>query len=186
MSLTWNDVKSELEKCPNPKSVLLGNGFTIAFIDDKNFNQKKIIDKVHKYFKNRKSTRKITNIEDYISEVEKQFIEQLHKILPEEKINKLLGDNAVTPFLNLFDNFYTLNYDHVLYYLLMGMLDSKYTTDGFLPNRYRDGTLTWDKEYAQCVYYLHGAFHIKMSDNGRVEKITSNEKLNLFKNIREE
>lgn len=51
MSLTWNDVKSELEKCPNPKSVLLGNGFTIACIDDKNFNQKKIIDKVHKYFK---------------------------------------------------------------------------------------------------------------------------------------
>ena len=184
MELNWDDVKEELEKCSCSKSVLLGNGFSIACINDKNFKKKKIIDKVHKYFKNRKSTRKITNIEDYVSEVEKEFIKQLYEILPEEKINKLLGTNLVTPFLDKFDSFYTLNYDHVLYYLLMGMLDSKYTTDGFWgecsqPKR-------WDSKNKQCVYYLHGAFHLKISDDRIVEKITSDQNLNLFKKIREE
>ena len=184
MELSWDDVKEELEKCSCSKSVLLGNGFSIACINDNNFNQENIINTVRNTFKNRKAIKGITNIEDYISEVEKQFIKQLYEILPEEKIKKLLGTNSVTPFLDKFDSFYTLNYDHVLYYLLMGMLDSKYTTDGFWgecsqPKR-------WDSKNKQCVYYLHGAFHLKISDDRIVEKITSDQNLNLFKKIREE
>ena len=43
MELNWDDVKEELEKCSCSKSVLLGNGFSIACVNDKNFNQEKIM-----------------------------------------------------------------------------------------------------------------------------------------------
>lgn len=182
----WKDVKNDLENTNEEKSLLLGNGFTIACVNDEEFNQKVLIDKVHKYFKKRDATKDITNIEDYIFEIEKQFIKQLYNSLPEEKINTLLENKIVTPFLCMFDNFYTLNYDHVLYFLLMGLLNNttKRTTDGFLGNK--DEPKIWDKQNSQCVYYLHGAFHIKISSTGSVEKIVRKDNLNLFKTIKEE
>lgn len=184
MEFNWDNVKEELEKYSCSKSVLLGNGFSIACINDNNFNQENIINTVRNTFKNRKAIKGITNIEDYISEVEKQFIKQLYEILPEEKIKKLLGTNSVTPFLDKFDSFYTLNYDHVLYYLLIGMLKSKHITDGF--GGKDSNARIWNSKNDQCVYYLHGAFHLKISDNGRVEKITRNKKSKFFEKIREE
>lgn len=58
MGKIWENVKIELDKTNLNKSILLGNGFTTACANNKKFNSKKIIDMVHKYFKNRKTTKK--------------------------------------------------------------------------------------------------------------------------------
>lgn len=187
MLKTWEDVKRDLDlvKENKNKSILLGNGFTTACINNKKFNSKKIIDMVHNYFKNRKTTKKITNIEDYIYEVEKQFIKQIYNLLPDDKIRNLPNLNNIISFLSEFDEFYTLNYDHILYCLLMEIKNYKITTDGFLPNN-NGSLLIWCENNPQCVHYLHGAFHIKTTPDNKICKITRTEDNNLIQQIRKE
>ena len=132
MKRDWNNIKKQLLDTNYNKSVLLGNGFTIACGNNNILNSEKIIDNVHKYFRNRATTKKIASIEAYIYEVEKQFIKQIYNILPIDKIKKLPNLENIIEFLNFFDKFYTLNYDHVLYCLLMILHDrGKEIDDGF-------------------------------------------------------
>ena len=57
MKCEWNEVKKKLLQNKSNKSVLLGNGFTIACANNNTLSSKKIIDNVHKYFKNRTTTK---------------------------------------------------------------------------------------------------------------------------------
>lgn len=105
--------------------------------------------------------------------------------MPDAKIKKLPNLDKIISFLLEFKEFYTLNYDHFLYCLLMEMKNTKETTDGFLPDNDKN-LLIWDKNNLQCVYYLHGAFHIKTTTDNKICKIKRTEKNNLSKEIRKE
>lgn len=184
MKCEWDEIKKKLLQDKSNKSVLLGNGFTIACANNNKLSSKKIIDNVHKYFKNRTTTKNITNVEDYIYEVEKQFIKQIYNLLPIEKIEKIQNLDNIIEFLKIFDNFYTLNYDHVLYQLLMILRDrGKHTNDGFGK---QDNQLIWSNDKPQSVYYLHGAFHFIVKNDNQVKKVERSIGTNLFTKIKKE
>lgn len=186
MKRDWNNIKKQLLDTNYNKSVLLGNGFTIACGNNNILNSEKIIDNVHKYFRNRATTKKIASIEAYIYEVEKQFIKQIYNILPIDKIKKLPNLENIIEFLNFFDKFYTLNYDHVLYCLLMILHDrGKEIDDGF--RKQKNEQLIWNNNVEQqCVYYLHGAFHFVSNSDNRIRKIKSSVGTKLFAQIKKE
>lgn len=56
MKYEWSEIKDKLSQHNGYVSVLLGNGFTIACANNNKLSSKKIIDNVHKYFKNRTTT----------------------------------------------------------------------------------------------------------------------------------
>ncbi len=186
--MNFKDVQQDInEKYNNcDKNLLLANGFTLACSNSNNLSSKNIIDKVHKYFKNRKSTRNINNVEDYIYEVEKQVVKQIYNSLPVDKIEQLKNKDKIIDFLNYFKNYYTLNYDHILYKLLL-MLNDTYSTesqstDGF---KHVDKKLIWDNKNKQNTYYLHGAFHFLKQDTC-IHKVKRNNNKNLYESINKE
>jgi Domain of unknown function (DUF4917) len=95
-----------------------------------------------------------------------------HPDMPSELSTEEL--NSAATFTGLFDHLYTLNYDLLLYWVVMHALNSgQIYDDGFRNN---DGTdfIVWDP-YAtfrnQNVFYLHGALHLY--DHGTMlEKFT--------------
>lgn len=167
----WNDIKSEI-LTSKQKSILLGNGFTIACIGKENFNQKKIINNVHKFFKNRNNIKNITNIEDYIYKIETKFIETLYELLPDNKISNLTNGNTVfSEFLKNFENYFTLNYDPILYYLsirLNKLPNKNFSNDGFRSSK---KGFYWYESKMQNLFYLHGAFHLIKNVDGKIKKI---------------
>ena len=174
--ITWKEVKDKIIECRSKKNVLLGNGFTIECINDENFTQEKLIDKLHDNLHNKNKLEGITNIEDYIHKVETQFISVLFDLLPEDKINKLANiQGLITDFLLNFNNFYTLNYDQVLYFLLMNLKDKeKSINDGF--GGIEEPRYWKSSNSKQNLFYLHGAFHLVRDDNKCIKKIVKSNK----------
>lgn len=186
--MNFEDIRQEIDGVYNncDKNLLLANGFTIACANNNGLSSKNIIDKVHKYFKNRKSTRKIKNVEEYIYEVENQVIKQIYSSLPIDKIEQLENKDKIIDFLDYFEEYYTLNYDHILYKLLL-MLNDKYlpnykSADGFKPN---SGQLLWNENNLQNTYYLHGAFHL-IKNGDCIKKVSSDRVNNLYRAINNE
>lgn len=71
-------------------------------------------------------------------------------------------------FLRRFDRILTLNYDLLLYWVLMkelndeSMRDSQkiISDDGFRHGEEGDDYVVWDGDHNQNIYYLHGALHL--------------------------
>jgi len=184
----WNDIKDEVFGNHGKKSVLLGNGFSLACIDDDTITTETLIKKVQASLNNEIS---ITNIEDYIHKVETQFITELYDLLPEEKINKFAyTENPIMDFLSKFDNYYTINYDTILYCLLMKIKKKKKKenkkekiNDGFVK---KNNQFYWQKQKnKQNTFYLHGAFHFVRETPQNIRKIVRGDK-NLLQTIEDE
>jgi hypothetical protein len=88
---------------------------------------------------------------------------------------------SVRRFLQPFERIYTVSYDLLLYWALMqeipdGALvhEGRSHDDGFRDSRVDgDTTVLWDlyDPFAQCVFYLHGALHLYLGDDG-LRKLT--------------
>lgn len=83
-------------------------------------------------------------------------------------------------FLRKFENYYTTNYDYLLYWALMqdsqGAHDPDFVhKDGFYSRNSDDPYVVWDRLHhsGENIFYLHGALHFfKDSKDGSIRKIT--------------
>lgn len=83
-------------------------------------------------------------------------------------------------FLRKFENYYTTNYDYLLYWALMhdsqGADDPDFVhKDGFYSRNNDDPYVVWDRLHhsGENIFYLHGALHFfKDSRDGSIRKIT--------------
>jgi hypothetical protein len=72
-----------------------------------------------------------------------------------------------TAFLGNFETIFTLNYDLLLYWV---MLKSRTHADGFGLGNAIDGFRTFNDGATCSIYYIHGALHLFLSDRGEVKK----------------
>lgn len=143
--LSWDYVKEEIKSAKH-KNLLIGNGFSVDF-NAKSFNQKSIIKEIEVL----KDKDEIIDIERCIEEtqnlvkkgtpytVSKEIIDgwikrELHAEFIEKLFNKMpptvkaKKDYDVEQaknykdFLSLFDNYFSLNYDPLLYWLCLGFM----------------------------------------------------------------
>ncbi|PWL73821.1 hypothetical protein DBY21_10170 [Candidatus Gastranaerophilales bacterium] len=150
--MTWNEVEKQLEgEC----TVLLGNGFSRSYCNS-SFNQKEILanmpslqglmnvtdiekcinetqQKVQELYPNTTVPKKI--IDKWIkNQLHKEFITVLYDKMP-KSLNAIedYTDEKLIPyrkFFNNFDSIYTLNYDPLLYWMLMRFL--KYGDENYI------------------------------------------------------
>lgn len=199
MSDLWN-FDDLIQRCDNcDKNLLLGNGFSIAYDEDK-FSYKNLFDKsqipentknVFKKFQTYDFELIIKKLED-AANLLKAYNKRL--VLPqklkdeaanlrEELIYCILDTHPKSQndiektkifntlkFLSNFHNIFTVNYDCLLYWVLLNKKDYEKLynknannifdmKDGFSKN---SGKLIWGTEKAknQNVFYLHGALHL--------------------------
>ncbi|OGS24826.1 MAG: hypothetical protein A2314_02080 [Elusimicrobia bacterium RIFOXYB2_FULL_50_12] len=113
------------------------------------------------YTSSRKMAKQITNDAGKLKKALIDLLSAKHPANPSE----IAGNQykACTQFLGNFERIYTLNYDLLLYWVVMKALENKEVKydDGF---RYGDGQdyVVWHPEEAksQNIYYLHGALHL--------------------------
>jgi hypothetical protein len=83
--------------------------------------------------------------------------------------------NSCKNFLRNFKNFYTLNYDLLLYWTFMHYQDGQLTSDdGFrTPDTGNSDFVSWDIEKTdwQNLFYLHGALHV-FDSGSELQKFT--------------
>ena len=187
------------------RNILLGNGFSMAF-DEERFNYSSLLDSpsIPFYIKRIFKTFNTYDFEVIIKKLEssaqllKAYDRRLTTIdrlyqeainLREELINRILeihpsSQNDIEKdrmfktlvFLSNFHKIFTLNYDCLLYWVLLNREDflKKYSNieifkmdDGFRPY-YNE--LAWKQKEKQNVFYLHGALHIYKKDYGLICK----------------
>ncbi len=88
--------------------------------------------------------------------------------------------NWVIYFISRFNNIFTLNYDHLLYWAIMDINDSY--NDGFSYNSPYDNIWTnrWDN---QNIFYLHGANFLFADNNNNTFKVKATRKHSLQERI---
>lgn len=212
---TFSQVLEECKKNGFKKNLLVGNGFSIAynkeiFSYDKLFEYSDMSENVkgvfkefntydfeiiikkfteaHRLFKKYKPDNKIA--EELLLEAN-NIKEKLVNSISEKHPNSQseISENKIFNtliFLSNFDNIFSLNYDLLLYWVLMNKNDLKQKypqiknvykiNDGF----HGSTSLTWgyNKE-EQNVFYLHGALHL-VEGYINVVKIKNNEIDNLI------
>ena len=204
-------------------NVLLANGFSIAccqdiFMYDKLFDTADFSKEINNVFcefgtfdfekiiKKLNDTSKIVNIYNPESAIVQQLELDANKI-KDELVNAISKKHPIHQhiipdykfcsayrFLSNFEKIFTLNYDMLLYWVLMykersnEILDylkiaNINNRDGFgrLPD---DEDFTWYKTKKQNIFYLHGALHIFDNDYDIVKAETSSEE-NLMDIIKE-
>ena len=201
--LTFEKAIQECNGCE--KNLLLGNGFSRAF-DENSFNYSNLLDSLNisYYIKRIFKTCKTSDFEVIIKKLESsaQLLKAYdHRLttsdrlygeankLRDELINRILeihpsSQNDIEKdrmfntliFLSNFNKIFTLNYDCLLYWVLLNREDflKRYPNreifemdDGFRPY-YNE--LAWKEKEKQNVFYLHGALHIYKWDYGLVFK----------------
>lgn len=88
-------------------------------------------------------------------------------VIPEKKYK------SCRQFLNHFNRKYTLNYDLLLYWVLMHNSEtiSVDANDGFYSEDEDDDYVVWDDGKTAKVWFLHGALHL-FDDGASIKKIT--------------
>ncbi len=191
------------------RNILLGNGFSMAF-DEKRFDYSSLLDSpnIPFYIKRVFHTFHTSDFEVIIKKFESsaQLLNAYdHRLttsgrlyqeainLRDELINRILeihpsSQNDIEKdrmfntlfFLSNFHKIFTLNYDCLLYWVLLNREDflKKYPNieifkmdDGF---REYNNEIVWkqkqNQKQKQNVFYLHGALHIYKKDNGLICK----------------
>lgn len=170
--------------------LLLGNGFSIDF--DPKFSQKKIIQSTQDQYplEDKEIYTDNENFEagvQQISELKnlppekkqeslKKFIEELSHIHPKDPdCITPIQFNQCAKFLSNFQSIYTLNYDLLLYWVIMRKKLTDKFKDGFCKNRVpiTGDFLTWYpyKEGKTNLRYLHGSLHLYLEPkNNRIAK----------------
>lgn len=205
------------------KNVLLGNGFSIACCPEiftydslfKSSNFSECIKKVFQEFKTNDFEKIIKKLNEtlkicQIYNVKQSSIKQIY--FDSEKIKKELVDVisnkhpehqhriknykycSAFKFISNFNNIFTLNYDMLLYWILMFKerdakileqlnITLKDYADGF-GRRYKNAPLNWYKNSLQNVFYLHGALHL-FDDNLDIIKAETTDEFNLMESIKD-
>lgn len=170
--------------------LLLGNGFSIDF--DPKFSQKKIIQSAQAQYplENEEIYTDNENFEEAVQkfnehkglppekkqESSKNFIEVLSRIHPNDPdcIRPIQFDQCAK-FLSNFQSIYTLNYDLLLYWVIMKEKLNDEFKDGFCKSYLKkENYLTWyrDKEGRTNLRYLHGGLHLYQEPkNNRIAKL---------------
>ncbi len=86
--------------------------------------------------------------------------------------NKITDNNESGYCANLikeFDNLFTLNYDILLYWVILKENLESVFKDGFGKPNFPDGPLVWMGRESQNVFYSHGALHLEERHYSNVE-----------------
>ncbi len=102
----------------------------------------------------------VEKIENHISIIKQEFINSIIQIHPKKntEIAPEIYESFVT-FLSVYENIFTLNYDLLLYWVIMSDINGENKfgfSDGFAYENYAE----YFKE--RRVYYIHGALHLYM------------------------
>lgn len=195
------------EKSGGKNHLLLGNGFSISLFPEifnyKKLSDEIKSEKIQNIFKNfdtndfeyvlRKLTEALEVIKFYkqSQELAKEIesdIENLKKFLINAISNchpknpRSISEEQYFSCNNFLRNFsggkiYTLNYDLILYWVLMHFLDDEENRlvcdDGFRPLEGNEDVISWEigREHDQNINYIHGALHI-FSKNDEITKYT--------------
>ena len=145
--MTWTEVQQEIKDVEN-KNLLLGNGFSISYKAD-DFNQKSIIKEIdflanstdvfdieeciaktqELVSEGTTSTVPRATINQWIkSAIHKAFIEKLfEKMPPTVRAKNDYNEKTLVPYKNFlaeFNEFYTLNYDPLLYWMSLHFINN--------------------------------------------------------------
>lgn len=202
-----------IEKCGDcSKSLLLGNGFSIScnriFQYENLFNEsnlpnniKKLFnggsdyEKVIEYLNKRKEMHQANDeyefvqmFEDWIYNIKWDLISTITEIHSRVKTNKKNRHNTFL-FLSNFSNIFTLNYDLLLYWVVVYAVKLKeknlqtykeciknkrfYPSDGFVRVDNDEDCIWYQYNYKQNIFYLHGGLHL-FYDNVNIFKLTYN------------
>lgn len=199
MTGLWNfyDLIEECRDCS--KSLLLGNGFSIScnriFQYEDLFNESKLpnniknlfngssdYEKVIEYLNKRKEMHQANDeyefvqiIEDWIYKIKWDLISTITEIHSRVKPNKKDMHNTFL-FLSNFSNIFTLNYDLLLYWVVVYAIKLKeknlqtykeciknkrfYPSDGFNRCDGEEDCIWVPYRWEQNIYYLHGGLHL--------------------------
>lgn len=187
-----------------PRNVLLGNGFSREY-DDAAFNYKHLLEDsklpqklkfLFEIFKTEDYERVIKNLEtleqifnnkgnivnelrcieelikrDLVRTITNKHPNSQYEIEPERKV-------ATLNFLSLFTNIFTVNYDLLLYWLVIFNIkdNNKFwgdMNDGFSWNSPKD--CIWKLKVIPNVFYLHGGLHLFHNERDTFKIIYDNE-----------
>ncbi len=202
--LEFEDVISETKDYD--RNILLGNGFSMAFDEKRfdyssllEYSQRipSCVKRIFNTFntsdfeviiKKLESSAQLLKAYDRRLTTSSRLYQEANN-LRDELINRILeihpsSQNDIEKdrifntlfFLSNFNKIFTLNYDCLLYWVLLNREDflKKYPNieifkmdDGFRPY-YNE--LAWKQKETQNVFYLHGALHIYKNDNGLICK----------------
>lgn len=175
------------------KSVLLGNGFSIAQ-GGNSFNYSSLLEKsglsdnhpIRNVFKvldtfdfeevmaalNHASKildaygdkQKSDEFAAHASELRDALIRAVHEVHPGVQFDIPAAQiDCCANFLEHFEAIYTTNYDLLLYWVIVNKLKQKFA-DGFGLGEPHDGFKTFDPAGYCATYYLHGALHLFLSE----------------------
>jgi len=217
---TFNECLEIASKSKGNNHLLLGNGFSISLFPEI-FNYKKLADeikseKIKNIFKSfdtndfeyvlrkltdalevtklyKESTKLTKEIEEDVENLKKILIDAISKCHPLNP--KAISEEQYFSCRNFLNNFsgkiYTLNYDLILYWVLMHFLDDKENRlpcdDGFRTSEKNEDVISWEigREHDQNINYLHGALHI-FSKNDEITKYTwQNKDKTIIEQVRE-
>lgn len=183
----------------NTRSVLLGNGFSIAQAgaqfsygslldyselphDDpirqvfnvlETFNFERVMEALEDasqieaaYGDNDRAKR----FRDDAARVREALITAVHTVHPGVRFDIPQAQrDACAAFLKRFEAIFTLNYDLLLYWVILHGASDKFS-DGFGLGDKVDGFRTFDLGARCCTYYLHGALHLFLSPELETQK----------------
>jgi hypothetical protein len=217
---TFSECLEIAEKSSGKNHLLLGNGFSISLFPEI-FNYKKLADeikseKIKNIFKSfntndfeyvlrkltdalevtklYKESKKLTKeIEEDAENLKKILIDAISKCHPLNP--KSISEEQYFSCRNFLNNFsgkiYTLNYDLILYWVLMHFLDDEENRlpcdDGFRTSGENEDVISWEigREHDQNINYIHGALHI-FSKNDEITKYTwRNKDSSIIEQVRE-
>lgn len=124
----------------------------------------------------------IVHLREAVDELREALAHSIADLHPDQP-NTIAADRyrSVRRFLEPFERIYTVSYDLLLYWALMQEIpdgarvhEGRSHDDGFRDSGVDgDTTVLWDlyDPFAQCVYYLHGALHLYLGDDG-LRKLT--------------
>lgn len=204
----FDDLIDKYQNCN--KNLLLGNGFSIAcnkdfcynsilekssFRDSILFSSTSDFEKVIDDLNFERDVYKFTYEEDYIppiyenlsDDLKKALVNTLVKIHSNVYTNKEQNENTFL-FLSNFNNIFTLNYDLLLYWVIIYAANLQrdypdyyyscikqrnyYPRDGFIRNS-SEGDCIWSPEiWKQNVFYLHGGLHLFYDNKQNMYKLT--------------
>lgn len=116
-----------------------------------------------KIFGDKKLSKTLLDESEKLKEALVKAITENHPDLPNQVTDNEY-ENCIK-FLSNFKSFYTLNYDLLLYWVLMHFKDSDKKVifnDGFKNPEEKSDYVVWEEDsvFSQNTYYLHGALHL--------------------------
>lgn len=196
----------ELDKTNEQKNLLLGNGFSCKcweqFSYDKIAEKSPLMPLIKSYSPPDKINYELAieelnseslvwelccdtpeakyYIDNDIEDIKFDLITGILNIHPEKHDLNNTTWNWVIYFISKFNNIFTLNYDNLLYWVLMDI--GNYYNDGFSYNSYYDNIWT-NRWKNQNIFYLHGANFLFADNNNYTFKVKATREHSLQERI---